>query len=62
MKVVPSSSTALVKSKDAIKFSGGCLMNTPVTPGFKDKTECITICMPRSSSMHIVTSLMNNQQ
>jgi hypothetical protein len=29
MKVVPSSSTALVKLKDGIEFSGGCLMNTP---------------------------------
>jgi hypothetical protein len=28
-KVVPSSSTVLVKSKDAIEFSGGCSMNTP---------------------------------
>jgi hypothetical protein len=33
-----------------------------VTPGFKDKTECITICMPASSSIHIVTSSVNNQQ
>jgi hypothetical protein len=31
-------------------------------PVFKDKTECITICMPGSSSIHIVTSLVNNQQ
>jgi hypothetical protein len=28
-KVVPSSSTLLVKLKDAIEFSGGCSMNTP---------------------------------
>jgi hypothetical protein len=28
MKVVPSSSTALVKLKDAIEFTGGCSMNT----------------------------------
>jgi hypothetical protein len=28
LKVVPSSSTALVKLKDAIEFSGGCSMNT----------------------------------
>jgi hypothetical protein len=28
MKVVPSSSTVLVKLKDAIEFSGGCSMNT----------------------------------
>ena len=27
-----------------------------VTPGFKDKTECITICMPGSSFIHIETS------
>jgi hypothetical protein len=33
-----------------------------VTPDFKDKTECITICMPGSSSIHIVTSSVNNQQ
>jgi hypothetical protein len=31
-------------------------------PFFKDKTECITICMPVSSSIHIVTSSVNNQQ
>jgi hypothetical protein len=29
MKVVPSSSTALVKLKDAIEFSSGCSMDTP---------------------------------
>jgi hypothetical protein len=29
MKVVPISSTVLVKLKDAIKFSGGFSMNTP---------------------------------
>jgi hypothetical protein len=29
MKVVPSSSTVLVKLRDAIEFSGGCSMNTP---------------------------------
>jgi hypothetical protein len=29
MKVVPSSSTLLVKLKDAIKFSSGCSINTP---------------------------------
>ena len=27
-----------------------------VTLGFKNKTECITICMPGLSSIHIVTS------
>ena len=27
-----------------------------VTPGFKDKTECIAICMPGSSFIHIETS------
>jgi hypothetical protein len=31
-------------------------------PVFKDQTECITICMPESSSIHIVTSSVNNQQ
>jgi hypothetical protein len=30
MKVVPSSSMALVESKDAIEFAGGCSMNTPI--------------------------------
>jgi hypothetical protein len=35
------------------------LMSHPI---FKDKTECITICMPGSSSTHIVSSLVNNQQ
>jgi hypothetical protein len=29
MKVMPLSSTALVKLKDANEFSGGCSMNTP---------------------------------
>ena len=29
---------------------------TNVTPGFKDKTECIAICMPGSSFIHIETS------
>jgi hypothetical protein len=29
MKVLPSSSTVLVKLRDAIKFSGGCTMNDP---------------------------------
>jgi hypothetical protein len=33
-----------------------------VTSGFKDKTECITICVAGSSSIHIVTSSVNNQQ
>jgi hypothetical protein len=33
-----------------------------VTLCFKDKTECITICMLGSSSIHIVTSSVNNQQ
>jgi hypothetical protein len=28
MKVVPSLSMVLVKLRDAIEFSGGCLMNT----------------------------------
>jgi hypothetical protein len=28
MKVVPSSSTTLVKPKDTIEFAGGCSMNT----------------------------------
>jgi len=27
-----------------------------VTPGFKNKTECISICMPGSSFIHIETS------
>jgi hypothetical protein len=30
MKLVPSSSTVLVKQKDALEFSGGCSMNTPI--------------------------------
>jgi hypothetical protein len=30
MKVVPLSSTVLVKLKDAIEFSGGCSMNSPI--------------------------------
>ena len=28
---------------------------TSITPGFKDKTECIAICMPGSSFIHIET-------
>jgi hypothetical protein len=35
---------------------------TSITPGFKDKIKCITICMSGSSSIHIVTSSVNNQQ
>jgi hypothetical protein len=31
-------------------------------PVFKDKTKCIIICIPGSSSIHIVTLLVNNQQ
>ena len=37
---------------------GAQLTNTvddPVTPSFKDKTECITICMPGSNFIHIET-------
>ena len=33
-----------------------CVSSLLVTPGFKDKTECITICMPGSSFIHIETS------
>jgi hypothetical protein len=29
---------------------------TSITPSFKDKTQCITICMPGSNFIHIVTS------
>ena len=34
----------------------GCACVMIVTPGFKDKTECIAICMPGSSFIHIETS------
>jgi hypothetical protein len=33
-----------------------------ITPGFKDKSKCATICMAGSSSIHIVTSSANNEQ
>jgi hypothetical protein len=33
-----------------------------VTPDFKDKTKCITICISGSSSIHIETLSVNNQQ
>jgi hypothetical protein len=39
---VPLSSTALVKLKDAIEFSGGCSMNTPTW-----RTSCR--CPPRDT-------------
>jgi hypothetical protein len=39
MKVVSSSSTALVKLKNAIEFSGGCLMNTSTR---HDSCRCFT--------------------
>jgi hypothetical protein len=29
---------------------------------FKDKIECITVCMTGSSSIHIVNSSVNNKQ
>jgi hypothetical protein len=38
-KVVPSSSMTLVKSKDAIEFSGGCSMNTPT---WHARCQCLT--------------------
>jgi hypothetical protein len=36
------------------------MVELAVAPSFKDKTECITICIPESSSIHIVTSSVNN--
>jgi hypothetical protein len=39
VKVVPSSSTAMVKFKDAIEFSGGCSMNTPT---WRASCQCFT--------------------
>jgi hypothetical protein len=39
MKVVHSSSTALVKLKDDIEFSGGCSMNTPT---WRASCRCFT--------------------
>ena len=35
------------------------VIKVAVTPGFKDKTECITICMPGSSFIYIETSEVN---
>jgi hypothetical protein len=39
MKVVPSSSTLLVKLRDAIEFSSGCLMNIPT---WRASCRCFT--------------------
>jgi hypothetical protein len=39
IKVVPLSSMALVKLKDAIEFSGGCSMNTPT---WRASCRCFT--------------------
>jgi hypothetical protein len=39
MKVVPSSSTTLVKLKDAIEFSSGCLMTYPT---WRASCQCFT--------------------
>jgi hypothetical protein len=62
MKVVPSSSTALVKLKDAIKFSGGCSMNSPTwhasywcfttmpTEGYPRGVEFVGRVSPRSGT------------
>jgi hypothetical protein len=35
---------------------GVTLFLPPVTPDFPRKTKCLTICMPGSSFIHIVTS------
>jgi hypothetical protein len=57
MKVVPSSSTALVKLKDAIEFSGGCSMNTPT---WRAKYRCFTTTLtegyPRGSEFVVRVS------
>jgi hypothetical protein len=46
MNVVPSSSMVLVKLKDAIKFSGGCSMNTPTgAPAI----GVLPLCPPRDT-------------
>jgi hypothetical protein len=52
-----TSATAQKQQPDTAEQQG--LVSHPV---FKDKTKCITICMSGSSSIHIVTSLVNNQQ
>jgi hypothetical protein len=39
MKVVPSSSTALVMLKDAIEFFGRCSMNSPT---WRASCQCFT--------------------
>jgi hypothetical protein len=61
-KVVPSSSTALLKLKDAIEFSGGCSMNTPTwrascwcftatrTEGYPRGCEFVGRVSPRSET------------
>jgi hypothetical protein len=43
MKVVPSSSTLLVKLRDAIKFSSGCSMNTPTPRLPRDIPEVVNL-------------------
>jgi hypothetical protein len=44
---------------DYYDYISDCFLSHPV---FKDKTECITICMPGSSSIHIVSLSVKNQQ
>jgi hypothetical protein len=39
----------------SISFKNSSANRHVVTPDFPKKTKCITICMPGSSSMHIVT-------
>jgi hypothetical protein len=62
MKVVPSSSMMLVKLEDAIKFFGGCSMNTPTwrasyqcftattTKGYPRGGEFVSRVSPRSGT------------
>jgi hypothetical protein len=62
MKVVPSSSTALVKLKDAIEFYGGYSMNPPTwrascrcfiatpTEGYPRSGEFVGRVLPRSET------------
>jgi hypothetical protein len=58
MKVVPSSSTMLVKLKDAIEFSGGCSMNIPT---WRASCQCFTTTptegYPRGGELLVRVSL-----
>jgi hypothetical protein len=51
MKILRSLLSIEIEIREVYGKSGAYI----VTPDFPKKTKCITICMPGSSFMHIVT-------